>query len=256
MPARDNPLVYFANQSAATPRSSAEVLAPLLATGAREAFARVYTKVPLDLGIVVRPAGWEGADYASGFTRRKGARGQHEADCALAQAQQCLLLVAEADTRVSGVRTPRGDPTRTTAMTPFAVLHRVADTVLGLETPAVRRAVWPLVRKLDRAALKVQAPPAAHIAEIESRGVDTAAGRQGVLSGVGADAEASGQAFADLFAAWMITGKLRYSATIPPSRYPGEDAFRQVRTEVFPKLFTAILKVLRQRGHTPLYITS
>jgi hypothetical protein len=61
-----------------------------------------------------------------------------------------------------------------------------------------------------------------------SRGVDTAAGKMGVIST---------DYLSDLWAKWLLTGKVAYSATNPPPESGQESEFRNMLADYAPKIF-------------------
>ena len=148
----------------------------------------------------------------------------------------------------------RGSIDRLSPFTVFVVLHRLGDRMSAemqdftSDAPKDAQALR-LHKELLRAehelltslvAASGEQDDAENIAEKEiySRGVDTAAGRLGVA---GIDY------MSDLFAKYLLTGKVAYDPVNPPPIYPGEAKFRQTVARVALPLFQRYVHILNSR---------
>ena len=157
-------------------------------------------------------------------------------------------------------------------MTPFVLLHRLGDelqtlyrlnnTVRG-DNPAAYYAlkgsmrevddlIWDIdsaendwvdeLRRQERAGLK-QKPGYTDEKDYLSRGVDTAAGRMGVIST---------DYLSDLWAKWLWTGRVAYSATEPAPESLEEQTARNLIARHAPQIFKLWYEYLMQ--NRPLVI--
>jgi hypothetical protein len=157
----------------------------------------------------------------------------------------------------------RGSFYRISPYTPFVLLHRFGDEVIDVflrhreyKRPPVEAWMKELLdsTKALRAhseILDAQEDIRARYVEIETglkvfgRGVDTAAGRMGVIGG---------DYLSDLFAKYLLTGKLAYDPENPPPQSAEEEIFRRAVAKNAPVLFAEIVKKLKKSVPTVIYI--
>ena len=232
---RENPLVGWVDESGRTASDAWEPMVVLVKPGAKEKFAAIYNSVDLPLAVVLRPEGWT-----------PGAA----PDVELARKLDAILLVLTVIPRgptphYAELGQERGSFERVTPYTPFVVLHRLGDVLSRMQNVDSRldmaismlaeidelfAVTVPYVDARGRQRLRpwwyhpTEMPDAV---PVMSRGVDTAAGRMGVLFDVPAD----------LFAKWLLTGRVAYSATNPPPQSPEEADYRNAVAEYMPQIF-------------------
>ena len=134
----------------------------------------------------------------------------------------------------------RGDMTRTSPYTPFVLLHRLGDALRNRNIPECSH----LTRALDSAE--------GNYGGNMSRGVDTAAGRMGVVHN---------DYLSDLWAKWLLTGRLAYSTTNPPpdenldeDDQEAEARFRNIVSEYAPQIFRSWYEYLMKNKPMVIYI--
>jgi len=246
---RLNPLVGWEDTSGRTSRDALEPHVPLVQKGAEARYAEVYNKVNLPIAVVLRPPDWfNGAPFGTRPTTDKERR-EWNTDQAVANKLSSILLVVAVGARESRPfytqeGQARGQRLRETPFTPFTLLHRLSDEsqpsyVFTPEMERISRSYQDARYKLigfaeDIAGLRLL-----------SRGVDTAAGRMGIL----ADVES------DLFAKYLLTGRIAYSPADPPSESKEERAYRNLFAKALPPLFQAWEKSLREKAPLVFYIT-
>jgi hypothetical protein len=119
--------------------------------------------------------------------------------------------------------------------------YRVADQFRSAKARERRHVAGGASKQLDDESNFVQDV----VAEIFSRGVDTAAGRMGTI---GSDY------MSDLFAKYLLTGEIAYSPTNPPPTYDGEVEFRQKVADIAPVLFQTYVQMIKQKTPGVLYV--
>ena len=179
----------------------------MLQPGVSAKYEKVYTQVGLPLAVVIsrsetsreRERGYEG------WAERERAEAR-EAEVYARRLNAIVLRVAIPERGATPFyarkHERRGSLFRTSPYTPFVVLHRLGDALRNTNVPESAHLMLALLR-----------------AEINydgnmSRGVDTAAGRMGVIGG---------DYLSDLWAKWLLTGRLAYSATNPPPERDDEN---------------------------------
>jgi hypothetical protein len=210
--ARQNPLVGYIKNTNLTSKDVWEPYAPLLLAKAEEKYAKAYGKVVPNIIV------YFGNVYSEDLI-------------AMAKKQNAIVLNVGEKLRYSGTfpfyrhaSEQRGQPSRVAPFTPFVLLHRLGDKLqTGWHgSPAIHEALeiagvlWndhvilltgkppTTPEKIARRAEMLQAGP---LLENMIAGVDTAAGRMGVL-------QDTSQMASDLFAKYLLTGKIAYS---PPT---------------------------------------
>jgi hypothetical protein len=215
---RLNPLVGWEDTSGIEPRRAKEPHAMLVKPGARERYAKVYNRVGLPLAVVLRPPGWH-------------KRPSYTADdLSLAKKLRAVLLVFIVDERLE---TPfyalpeqrRGSPEREAPYTPFMLLHRLGDSLFESLSASENT---PFLSAVGDAGYRWAMRDRSGSYTRYSRGVDTAAGRMGVLTE---------DYLSDLWAKWLLTGRVAYSATNPPPESAEEANFRNMVAEYAPQIF-------------------
>lgn len=261
--AMNNPLTGWEDTSGMTASTARQILVPLVKPGARETFEHGYRNVPVPIAVALRPHAWESEGEFAGEDRTRQGMAERAEDLALANKLNSLLIVMPIDERFpagSLFNRPtgkRGSVNRISPFTVFVILHRLGDklknqqfdrisNVLPRDPEALR-----LLMELQRAEndlgdslyafedeeLRADIRPVEDLAEtvIYSRGVDTAAGRLG----------AAGQDYmSDLFAKYLLTGKVAYDPVNPPPIYPGEAKFRQTVARIALPLFQRYVHIL------------
>ena len=255
--AMNNPLTGWEDTSGMTASTARQILVPLVKPGARETFEHGYRNVPVPIALALRPWAWGREGLNDKLSRQ--ALDDRAVDDALANKLNSLVIVMPIDERFpagSLFNSPtgkRGSVNRTSPFTMFVVLHRLGDrlknqqfdrisNVLPRDPEALRllkelqRAENELVERLivgeDEAGIDAE-----DLAQnvIYSRGVDTAAGRLG----------AAGQDYmSDLFAKYLLTGKVAYDPVNPPPIYPGEAEFRETVARIALPLFQRYVHIL------------
>lgn len=252
---RMNPLVGWENTSGFS--STKDVLpeyAPLLIPGAEAKYAQVYTKVDLPIVVALRPIRSDGSGRKS--------TNETEKDEEVARRLNALVLSValppreRAKDRLGGLSLGlRGHYDRGTPFTAFTLLHRIGDTegLHYLYDAAEKDAkVKSAMKAVDRALDKMEGASGLHLfynrdeyerlfveywAEVFSRGVDTAAGRLGAL--------VHEQALNDLFAKYLLTGRVAYDPVNPPSQLKGEHQYRMALAKGLPVIFEAWAKEIK-----------
>ena len=256
--AMNNPLTGWEDTSGMTAGTALQMLVPLVKPGARETFEHGYRNVPVPIAVALRPYAWGSNGVFAGEDRARQGMAERAEDLALANKLNSLLIVMPIDERNAAGKIyrasgKRGSVNRISPFTLFVILHRLGDrlatdqfdrisNVLPRDPEALR-----LLMELQRAendlrdSLIVGEDEAGIDAEdlaekvIYSRGVDTAAGRLG----------AAGQDYmSDLFAKYLLTGKVAYDPVNPPPIYPGEAKFRQTVARVALPLFQRYVHIL------------
>ena len=262
----NNPLTGWEDTSGMTAGTAVQMLVPLVKPGARETFEHGYRNVPVPIALALRPPSWyRNMTWLTDEHSRLG-RAERDKDVALANKLNSLLIVIPitdriaAESRFTRAAGKRGSVNRLSPFTMFVVLHRLGDrlkndqfdrisNVLPRDPEALR-----LLMELQRAEndlydslyafedeeLRAVTRPVEDLAEtvIYSRGVDTAAGRLGA---------AGGDYMSDLFAKYLLTGKVAYDPVNPPPIYPGEAKFRQTVARVALPLFQRYVHILNSR---------
>ena len=142
-------------------------------------------------------------------------------------------------------------------MTPFVLLHRLGDELLTphrmnnevrQDNPAAYYALKGSMREVDDLIWDIDSAENDWVDELRrqeragwargaeytdekdylSRGVDTAAGRMGVIST---------DYLSDLWAKWLLTGRVAYSTTNPPPESVQESNFRNMLADYAPQIF-------------------
>ena len=260
--AMNNPLTGWEDTSGMTAGTALQMLVPLVKPGARETFEHGYRNVPVPIAVALRPYAWGSNGVFAGEDRARQGMAERAEDLALANKLNSLLIVMPIDERNAAGKIyrasgKRGSVNRISPFTVFVILHRLGDklknqqfdrisNVLPRDPEALR-----LLMELQRAEndlydslyafedeeLRAVTRPVEDLAEtvIYSRGVDTAAGRLGA---------AGGDYMSDLFAKYLLTGKVAYDPVNPPPIYPGEAKFRQTVARVALPLFQRYVHIL------------
>jgi len=211
---RLNPLVGWEDLSGMSPAKAWEPLAALVKPGAEAKYAEVYNRVGLPLAVVLHP-------------RLVATRAQQVESTQIAKRLNAIVLSVTVGERARKpyYATPhqrRGSVFRISPYTPFVLLHRLGDMMAdeaGRPRPGLL-AVKEMKEELNDA----QQEWGGNL----SRGVDTAAGRMGVISE---------DYLSDLWAKWLLTGRVAYSATTPPPESAEEANFRNMVAEYAPQIF-------------------
>ena len=270
---RKNPLVGWEDMSGLTARQVFEPFAVLMTPGAKAKYEEVYTRVGLPLALLVHPVfpvprSSRPAPHSGHAGVDDGVRKASEAELArrtalglqLAKRLNAVVLSLTAREKASvpyyttGLG-KRGSTFRVSPMSPFQLLHRLGDVLRDTEPNAEAA---ELVDKLDEAidpwhklvhydAFKRdpngrfwESPEAVSYL---SRGVDTVAGRMGVIST---------DYLSDLWAKWLLTGKVAYSATEPAPESLEEQTARNLIARHAPQIFKLWYEYLMQ--NRPLVI--
>ena len=230
-----NPLVGWEDLSGMSPRQAREPLMVLVKPGAEARYAEVYNRVGLPLAVVLHPAGsypWFGpepdqqAQADAAFEHRLAE--EVAAEKQTAKRLNAIVLSVTVEGRLSApyYATPdqrRGSTERFSPHTPFVLLHRLGDVLMRGGRTAASKMVTELRREARRRANKKR-----RRIDYLSRGVDTAAGRMGVIDE---------DYLSDLWAKWLITGRVAYSPTNPPPESAEEANFRNMLAEYAPQIF-------------------
>lgn len=279
---KKNPLVGWEDTSGLQPSTIFTPMVSVVKPDAKTKFEQVYTKVDLPIALAIRPPGWRGEEATtldpslkSPYGRELQARHvellggeavvlqmlkEHELDKKLAEKLNCILLVLQ-----TGLRQPppekgsrdelaqrRGESSRVSPYTPFVVLHRLGDVImdrLRFEKARPKRATSSRLSAAKRIREIRSASSALWDStddiKVFSRGVDTAAGRMGVI---GSDY------LSDLFAKYLITGKVAYDPENPPPQSAEEEFFRRTVAMNAPALFAEIVEYLKESVPAVIYI--
>ena len=226
---RLNPLVGWEDTSGRTSRDAFEPQVPLLQKGAKERYAEVYNKVGLPISVLLK----------KGRTEDRDTSGEGAWDLAVATSSILLVIpISERDRgplyREAGQQ--RGSSDRVAPFTPFMLLHRLADA--SIESRGVRPLLAPFFVAYENAYARtgMRNRPAPERARFLSRGVDTAAGRMGVLTE---------DFVSDLFAKYLLTGRIAYSPNVPPSESEKEQEYREILAHTLPRMFKVWEEALR-----------
>jgi hypothetical protein len=259
----NNPLTGWENTSDMTPAKAEMPFVVMLKPNARDTFLHEYRNTALPIAIALRPTARHAGDTYSHL--------------ALAKKLNSLLVVVRVRER-SEYSEPvgkRGEIDRISPYTPFVVLHRVGDQLrnqaklrkaVGPGGVSLDNEVYALVTELDNAEHLLYArlaglTPEQYKAlhpwdearkalfrvqwEIFSRGVDTAAGRMGVIAD---------DYMSDLFAKYVLTGKVAYDPVNPLPSYAGEAEFRQTVARIAPKLLQGYVRSITRAIPAVIYI--
>ena len=225
---RRNPLVGWEDRSGLTAKQAREPFATLLQPEVAAKYEKVYTKVGLPLAVVIRK-------YPDWRNDPKWTEAMREDEVYAKRLNAIVLrvLVPERESTPFYHRgdQARGSSSRISPYTPFVLLHRLGDDLRATNIPECEH----LKRALGRAEDTYEGNM--------SRGVDTAAGRMGVIHG---------DYLSDLWAKWLLTGRLAYSATNPPPQRDDENeddpeaeaTLRNMVAEYAPQIFRIWYKYL------------
>ena len=226
---RRNPLVGWEDRSGLTSKQAQEPYALLLQPGAKERYAEVYNRVGLPLAVDLSPE----YTYLGLRPRKVAYQAQEHAKRVNAIVLSVSVPAREGSAFYRRHGEARGDMTRTSPYTPFVLLHRLGDALRNINIPECSH----LTKALDSAESNYDGNM--------SRGVDTAAGRMGVVHN---------DHLSDLWAKWLLTGRLAYSATNPPPDEnlndddPGAEArFRNMVAEYAPQIFRSWYEYLMKK---------
>lgn len=198
---RLNPLVGFERPAGMSWRDVRRTDVPLMTSNAEVRFREVLRNIPFNLSIAVVKRKYEPGvvEYPEITTLR----GELEKKGRQEKVFYAILAIMFGGVPVETENTKKWDPERTSPTTPFNVLHRLYESL---------PAVFP-DDDLDLDGGPWIFDPGKSSAEIRKRhwvlpwfcsGVDTAAGRHHAL-------DDAGQAIADLFAKWCLTGKIAFN---------------------------------------------
>jgi hypothetical protein len=235
---RLNPLVGWEDASGIEPRRAKEPHAVLVKPGAEAKYAEVYNRVGLPLVVALHPDNPPPYSWEPDREARVAAWGQAHtrrdvADKQMAKRLNAIVLSIEVKGRGSEpfYATPdqrRGSSDRLSPYTPFVLLHRLGDMVrLNADHPAASKMVAELSWAAGRWRNVLYKGTSSSDTYL-SRGVDTAAGRMGVIDD---------DYLSDLWAKWLLTGRVAYSATTPPPESAEEANFRNMVAEYAPQIF-------------------
>ena len=223
---RLNPLVGWEDLSGMSPRQAREPAMVLVKPGAEAKYAEVYNRVGLPLAVALHPDN-PYPDFAEELDRK-----------AKVDALNAIVLSTEVEGRGSepfyaSPQQQRGSTDRFSPYTPFVLLHRLGDVLTRGGTDSAREpgpfgTAAKMIAELRWAAGRWESNGKGRRIDYLSRGVDTAAGRMGVI-----DADY----LSDLWAKWLITGRVAYSPTNPPPESEEEANFRNMVAEYAPELF-------------------
>lgn len=197
---RLNPLVGWEDMSGMSPATAWEPLAALVKPGAEAKYAEVYNRVGLPLAVVL--------EWGGNLSRSTRFLAQQAESTQIAKRLNAIVLSIPINKREHKpyYATPhqrRGSMFRISPYTPFVLLHRLGD-MMADEVWRPRPGLLA-VKEMQEELNDAQQEWGGNL----SRGVDTAAGRMGVL---GRDY------LSDLWAKWLLTGRVAYSPTNPPPR--------------------------------------
>jgi hypothetical protein len=214
-----------------------EPYAPLLLAKAEEKYAKAYEKVGLNIIV------YFGDAYLEELS-------------ALARKHNAVVICVCEKGRYSAASPfyqqaseQRGEPTRIAPFTPFVLLHRLGDKLqTGWHGSSAIQEALMLAGVLwnDTAILLTGRPPttpekiaqraemlrAGPTLENMIAGVDTAAGRMGVL-------QDTSQMVSDLFAKYLLTGKIAYSP--PTSKSAAWNKYYETMREVLTRAVHAMV---------------
>jgi hypothetical protein len=210
---------------------------------AQQKYAQVYNKVDLPLVVALR-----GRTRSS--TSSTMSSDSPEADQELAERLNALVLAVALTTRADQKRI--GFKV-SSPYTPFMLLHRLGDAILdGLAHDLARkdRSVRVAMRRVDATLKKWNEPPlfdhedhwyydSGDTKSYLGAGIDTAAGRAGELD--------HSQGLSDLFAKYLLTGRIAYDPVNPPEEDRGVQEFRHEFARALPIVLPAMVMELRRR---------
>jgi len=239
---RRNPLVGWEDSSGLTRAGTNTAQIPLLMPNAQQKYAQVYNNVDLPIVVAIR-----GLDRRSSGSTRSDSP---EADRELAERLNALVLAVALTTRAhqKGIGFKVSSP-----YTPFMLLHRLGDSILArLAYDLARKDPWVRVamRRVDATLKKWEEPPlfdhedhwyydSGDTRSYLGAGIDTAAGRAGELD--------HSQGLSDLFAKYLLTGRIAYDPVNPPEEDRGVQEFRHEFARALPIVLPAMVEELRSR---------
>lgn len=227
MPTRRNPLESFARDTPAKPRDEIPQLAPLLSPKTVEVFKQAYRNVPFQIQLVVSERG-------------TNAMGRHPPKMGMLN----LYLLTDADGFNNRIQPGTERTARyLTVFTPFTVLHRAWDEMDDL----VERD-RTITRALDRKINALSGNVESVASKLNSFGVDTEAGRRGLLGD-------TVQVEADLFAKWALTGRICYDPYAVPEPYRKDKAFIRLREAFSKSLLPNFESVLNETMSGPFGVS-
>ena len=238
-----NPLVGWVQDPGVSARDVLEPYAPLFKKDAEASFQKAYAKVKPNIIVSTKP-----------LTRPVTQQHWSELED-IARAKQALVLAVGRPPREHGKfyqmeGQKRGSSIRITPLTPFNVLHRLGDLIIKvlLDNDNLNRnlkLIDLLYRNYGSSMSRQPAlfskqhsgdgPHAISVVHNLSRGVDTAAGRLGVLNHWS-------QVLSDLFAKYMLTGRIAYSP--PPARTPEEHTYQESMKQLLPTVLQQMADVV------------
>jgi hypothetical protein len=254
--ARANPLVGYINDGELKAAEVYPPYAPLLHARAQQIFEAEYARVVPNIIVYFGPFSDDIIKTLKTLAREESA-----------------TVLAVRESRKDGTpfyaraKQQKGQPFRLTPFTAFTLLHRAGDE-LYLEAIKKRREntntytgtlLSQLDQRLGRAEDKCRqlANDAeargdlteadrlrALAAELGTSGVNTAAGRKKLLTGMD-------QVFADLFAKYLMTGKVAYSYA--PTGIEEVDSYYRHMTTYIPRILARMLAIMRE---TPILFLS
>ena len=217
---RLNPLVGWADLSGMSPRQAWEPQSVLVKPGAKAKYEEVYTRVGLPLAVALHPEESYLPD-AYALDEQMAERLNAVVLSVMVQERKGQPFYTRPDQR-------RGSPERVSPYSPFVLLHRLGDR---MHTKAIGDASWMQTEIRDAAHQWSWVRDVKSYTEdvvLFSRGVDTAAGRMGVLTD---------DYLSDVWAKWLLTGRVAYSATEPPPESAEEANFRNMVAKYAPQIF-------------------
>ena len=237
---RLNPLVGWEDLSGMSSREVSEPETVLVKPGAAAKYAEVYNRVGLPLAVVLHPANpytkepRASEQLVKKEWKRQTAQAQQIAKRLKAIVLSCSLTRRDNVPFYTWPNQRRGSTNRRSLYSPFVLLHRLGDTLRNetYEPDHAERHRKPLLlaakllRRLSAADWLWFSTSGNRGSR--SRGVDTAAGRMGVIDE---------DYLSDLWAKWLLTGRVAYSATNPPPENAEEANFRNMLAEYAPQIF-------------------
>ena len=229
---RRNPLTGYELHGATSPARLSPPLRMLVGKNAKAVYTKELEGVPfpMRLVVVVLDSSVRGERFREAVTHNLSVAMR---EAALTGDNIVVSVIPEMDPNVPQERDQRGSPFRVSPMTPFTVLHRMYDAIIGDSASSMSEILGPNARKYSdlydaNKNLELQAGTLANdvlnktqryrssrerdilTAKILSVGVNTAAGRMGVLGD-------PTQVLADLFALRAKTGRWDYNWNEQPS---------------------------------------
>jgi hypothetical protein len=248
--ARDNPLVGYINDGKLKASEVYPPYAPLLHPKAKDVYAAKYAKVVPNIIVYYGP-------FSDEIVKTLKAMGREE--------NATVLAIREAEKQgtpfYSRPGERKGEQFRLTPFTAFNLLHRAGDVLYVMaRNPALKNSanyIGKHLRTMDRlielaqdryfdmankAEEKGKHEKAARLRAIadnlDTMGVDTEAGRKMLLTGID-------QVIADIFAKYLMTGKIAYS--YEPTGIDEVDGYQRYMTAVLPVIMEKMVNIMKEK---------